>query len=66
MVKVTNNLWNTKQVAENYGVSKQSIMLWVNKGMPVYILGPKKFKYDPKLVEDWVIEQSNNNRKARM
>lgn len=58
MVKRSNNLWNTSDLVEHYGVSRQTVSNWVKKDCPCYIIGPKKFKFDPELVEEWLKSRS--------
>lgn len=62
MVRKTNNLLTTKELCEKYGVSRQAVNGWLNRGLPHYKLGPKTFKYDEVTVEQWLLK--GNARKV--
>ena len=44
----------TDEICEIYGVSRQAVKNWRDKGLEYFEKGPKRFRYDPKDVEHFV------------
>ena len=49
------NLVTTSDLVEKYGVTRQSIQLWREKGMPYIKLTKRTIVYDCYDVENWYI-----------
>ena len=56
-------LLKTIDLENIYNVSRESIRLWREKGMPAYYYGPKTIRYDFKQVDNWLRDQANSRSK---
>lgn len=47
------NYITTKELAEKYGVTVQTVSLWRLKGLPHFNFSSRNNLYDPQLVDEW-------------
>ena len=55
--------FDTKFLVEYYGVSRQSVALWRQDGMPYEQLGARTFRYNLEAVEQWHRDRASKHYK---
>ena len=62
----TINLLTTEQLSHHLQVSSQTVKLWRNEGMPVYINSGRTLRYKLNDVIEWLNNRGENGRKSRL
>ena len=62
----TINLLTTEQLSHHLQVSSQTVKLWRNEGMPVYINSGSTLRYRLDDVIEWLNNRGENGRKSRL
>jgi predicted DNA-binding transcriptional regulator AlpA len=56
---VTGRLLTTREVAERYGVSPETILRWKDRlGLPVIVLTSRALRYDTDALDTWEAERT--------